>query len=1269
MSGKISSNASNFEESISTGVDVRTGMYSININIGHFVSHRGSGDHASLQLSYSAASNEDVGFGRGWRVPVSFFDVRNKVLSLSTGQSFEVEYQFDSHEFTLPYRRLKDIRVLYLTDTKEIMVARKDGHLEYLDGKEGTLTRSISPSGLTIYYDYFYLNGHHRLYRVYDDDGRELLIDYGKGYEVIIKHRLNGSIKKTITLHKQQKGNRIRMSAILFQGHDDPIVFNYRYEQHSGYDLIERVQHATGLVEEIIYKDQGHGLPDGASLDYIPFVQSHVIRKGTHHLSAQQEVVQQTEYRYSNLNYLGNGSGLLWESGDPLFLANFDYRYWTIEIVNRQKKIQRRYNKYHLQDLAKYYAHGKLYKKESFEYFADLHVGIEAQPPIYSLAKSQTTTHYYGGTSRSFTKHYDYDDFANPTFEQNADGSQVVRTYYPAHGKKGACPVHPFGLVAFLKSETFIPSSGETPRTSHMTYKALNRLDDDRETFIVPLAQRDDFGVSTFDYYKDPEYPLIYGRVSTQVDTFNGYETKTHFNYEFLDSGLETTTSIISHDGFTVSESGKVDYFYGNPIEIIDSEGVISRFSYDALGRKTGAVVSPGTDFEAHQTFSYKVGDGINSAKQVDTKGNTIEKRFDNAGKLLEVIQSEPGEEPKMVLSCAYDNFGMMVSKTETDWLDGTALSLTTSYQYDVNGEVCQITHPDGRIELIEQNPVTLTTHYQHKASHGGPSLMKDITTFDLSGRELKKQTYDSAGTLLASTQNSYDGYGNLLSVTDTEGRVIQHRYDEIDRLIKTTRTIDGQTVSERYVYPDFTAADLPCQILVNDLTMGEVEYDGLMRLKQQTGLNSGTVNYSYSGSAPMPVSMNTAKGDQVNFSNNEFLQVPTTISVSGQSQLGSAYTYDTQTALPISSQNYTGERTVTRDSQSRVLTETVYIDGVERQASFRYSLQGKLLEKSDFFGNTSIFDFDNLGRLRSSEEIVSGISTVTNFDYDEFSRPYKYVTQRGEDKAEIELKFNSFGGEIHRQARLNDRLVFSIEQEFNKRMLLDSRTFNQGDDSTRETFFYDDLARLVSYTVNGSNAPQDEYGNTIIEQSFVHDVYGNITQATSAFDDGRVNVASFTFPSSNPQRLVKLTNTHPDYPARVMFSYDAAGNLLNDEQGRRFNYNALSQMTSVKEGGNVVSEYQYDAGGRVVSQSVEDNLIYLFYLSGQLVNEKSGSANSHFQNIGPGLSSRSVTSPQEEVHQFSLGNSQDSTLETYTSTDGESREQISRKYTPYGEG
>ncbi|CAH8193299.1 hypothetical protein VAE308_1150349 [Vibrio aestuarianus] len=109
----IKSNAHNFSEFIESGVDVRTGSFSINFKAVKFLTNRGSGPNLDISLSYSFLNKVDTGFGHGWSFPVSRFNNDNNQLYLSSGQNFKIELNRSKNEYDIPYRKLKDIRVLY----------------------------------------------------------------------------------------------------------------------------------------------------------------------------------------------------------------------------------------------------------------------------------------------------------------------------------------------------------------------------------------------------------------------------------------------------------------------------------------------------------------------------------------------------------------------------------------------------------------------------------------------------------------------------------------------------------------------------------------------------------------------------------------------------------------------------------------------------------------------------------------------------------------------------------------------------------------------------------------------------------------------------------------------------------------------------------------------------------------------------------------------------------------------------------------------------
>ncbi|EMQ2878757.1 RHS repeat protein [Vibrio navarrensis] len=1256
----ITSNAYNFSEFISSGVDPRTGTYSFSINLGEFISHKNSGDRFNLHLNYNAGSSLDMGFSRGWSVAISQFDRDNNTLSLTTGQNFKIQWNNAIEEYDIPYRKLKDIRVFYLDTTEEIKVVHKDGRQEFIDYYKGTLTRLVSPQGLSVYFEYGnFINLRQTLWRVYDESGREIIIDWWSDeWKTTIQHKLDGELYQELVLDKTGNGGEKRLSYITLPGQHDFITIEYRF-LNSGFDLIEKVTHLTGLEERLSYRDEGHSLPDNAPVESFPYVTQHLLLPG------ENQPQQITTYHYSDKNYLGFGSDRNWIAGeDTLFKARQDYRYSSTEIVNGIKSVKRTYNKYHLLENAEYYHVDTLYKREDNVYFANLSLGIESQPPIYSYVKESHTTHYFDGAERTFSIRFNYDDYGNQIYAQDVDGSETVRAFYPANGEGDNCPASPSGIVSFLKRESFIPAidtSGEMPRHVDMLYRALPRIDDTSQYFVVLRRQTYHDHRIDIEHYSDTTAMFEHGRVMNETLTVNQYQTQTSYQYDFAKDGLKTTITLTGYDGLQAETSSVQRYSDGQIAESTNTEGIKTVITYDAQGRKLTETFAPGSEYETTLTYQYQTGSGNNSISVKDPKGNHVVHHFNNAGKIVDKQISDAEGVMRTVETYLYDAFGLLLTQEDIDWVGNTSATLTSSYEYNMAGEVSKINHSDGLVECFTHNPVTLTNDYEISG------LVKEITVFNESELEIEKRTLDASNQSLAHTQYQYDGYSNLIRVTDTGGHVTEHVYDASDRLIETSRTIDGQVTKHTIQYADFSIDELTTQVAVDDVVLGQRRYDGLARLVMESA-GGAEKNFTYGGPSSLPSSERTANGDTIVYNNDPYLQVADSITVPTDPNLACMYAYDKQTGGMESSLNQGAKTTHHRNRLGQLTAMSVELnEGTTRTASFQYSLQGRLLAKTDYFAQTSEYHYDAFRRLT---RVTSSDGSQTTITYDGFSRATAFETTHQGDTVVISLTFNELGLETQRDVTLNGALLFTLSQSFNRDMQIEEKVYEDSAGITVETMTYDDLHRLTEYTCMGTAMPQDEHGHAIAKQRFGYDTYGNIQWVESDFADGTNNRASYVYFAANPVQLQSLSNTHSDYPEHIEFLYDKAGNLLQDEEHRTYQYNALGQMDRVAAEGKPLSTYRYDGLGNVVAQTEQSEWIYLYYLGSQLANELCAGVHSHHHKVPGAASSRSVVSGGSELNQLLVPDAQGTIRSTLTKSQTEAeREQQPRHYTVYGEG
>ncbi|USS96486.1 hypothetical protein M5J15_06235 [Serratia symbiotica] len=177
-----------------------------------------------------------------------------------------------------------------------------------------------------------------------------------------------------------------------------------------------------------------------------------------------------------------------------------------------------------------------------------------------------------------------------------------------------------------------------------------------------------------------------------------------------------------------------------------------------------------------------------------------------------------------------------------------------------------------------------------------------------------------------------------------------------------------------------------------------------------------------------------------------------------------------------------------------------------------------------------------------------------------------------------------------------------------------------------------------MKYTCHGPNSPRDEKGNCILSQAFSHDIFGNIIETQTHFDNGTSNFTMYSYADDNPTQLIHLCNSHPQYPSDIEFRYDAAGNLLVDEKGRVYTYNELGQMLNVEQQGQVLSQYRYNAQGKFISQTYgHENKVTslkLYYQGEQLMNEYCHGIHTSYQGINGVVKGR-VIHGSEGQHQL----------------------------------
>ena len=213
----------------------------------------------------------------------------------------------------------------------------------------------------------------------------------------------------------------------------------------------------------------------------------------------------------------------------------------------------------------------------------------------------------------------------------------------------------------------------------------------------------------------------------------------------------------------------------GNPVQVLDAEGGLSRYeyngsnqmvrmispagrvteySYDACGRLAATYDAAGTAEQSVTRYEYDADSRL--IRQVYGYGSEARVRYDACGRVLSIT----GSGVASPVFYTWDSCGRVKSIRDNKWG-------TRSFTYDAASQVVAVTNGAGGV-----------THYRYDEAGNVTSVM------DPAGR-ITSYEYDLMGNVLAATNplgvrttSTYDAAGRLLTSTDGNGAVHSFGYD-----------------------------------------------------------------------------------------------------------------------------------------------------------------------------------------------------------------------------------------------------------------------------------------------------------------------------------------------------------------------------------------------------------------------------------------------------------------------------------------------------------
>jgi RHS repeat-associated protein len=363
-------------------------------------------------------------------------------------------------------------------------------------------------------------------------------------------------------------------------------------------------------------------------------------------------------------------------------------------------------------------------------------------------------------------------------------------------GSGQACEiVDPLGNVTSVAYDPLGRQSTRTDplgNTTSQTYdpagRTVSRTDPNQQTTLFTFDQ-----ASRLHSVDDPEsYTTTYGYDGrgnrTSVQDANGHVTS--FTYDSANRLLTETNPLRQTTSYTYDAAG-------NRQTKMDGNGNVTSYSYDPNRRLTTVTFADGSAYQ----FNY------------DSRGNrTLEQSPSHERDLvfdsLNRVQTVTDVTLQKVLGYTYDPNGNRATFTVTD-STGTSPPLTTSYQFDSQNRLNQVTDPDG-----------------------------------------------------AATQLVYDAAGNRKGLTFGNGVAASYGYDSAERLTSISYVAPGGSVLEGFAYQLDPAGNRRLKIFA-DGTFEQYAYDTDNRLTQANYPSGLEVDYTLDGVGNRQVVTERVNGSQ----------------------------------------------------------------------------------------------------------------------------------------------------------------------------------------------------------------------------------------------------------------------------------------------------------------------------------------------------------------------------------------------------------------------
>ncbi|GAA1021244.1 hypothetical protein Aple_059670 [Acrocarpospora pleiomorpha] len=612
----------------------------------------------------------------------------------------------------------------------------------------------------------------------------------------------------------------------------------------------------------------------------------------------------------------------------------------------------------------------------------------------------------------------------------------------------------------------------------------------------------------------------------------------------------------------------------GDLAELTESSGLVTRFTYDPLGRVLSrTVVSDAYPAGVTTTFAYD--------------GRSALTRQTGPGLLNELSSVSHTAEARLT----YDADGNRATFTLADTTGGDP-DRTTSYTYDTHGRLETITGPESAVAHYAHNTRGALASYTDPA--GALTTYGYTSRAELATITLKAWTGNPNAPTppvdVVTASYAYDPGGRLATYTDVMGRKTTYTYFTdglLSQKIATQARLNGSTTPRDVVLEDNlydAATHLTRQTIGGGKTRTDYVIDAAGRLVSSTldpaGLARKTT-YGYDANTNITTATRTATGtartESLSFEYDAADQPTKSTVENGATDLVTTWTYDDRGLVEEVTPPRGNEVGATRldhttlfryDPAGQLVEVETPPVAVERDGNapvterpstrFGYNSGGWRTHVSGPEGRTSTAVYDKVGRLTSitgTPYTPPGGTALTpsiSYGYDTAGRQTTVTDPRGQVTNKV---YDALG----RLVRITDppATTGATRGNWDYTYTLNGETASATDPTgARREATYDDLGRTITSTII-----ERKPSNLVLTRNLTYDDAGNLLTTQRPAGDTTTRTV-------NPAgELTELIEPSTD---KTLFAYDLAGRetKITDPLGNAtaVDYDLAGRPTAIKD-------------------------------------------------------------------------------------------------------